>query len=298
MDDVADLEPLAVRLEQSGDYRVLRRIPEVSRYADDDPSTLKRLGLIVDIETTGLDPANDRIIELACLPFHFSSEGVLYDSLPGYAGFEDPGQPLDEEVVRLTGITDDQLVGQRLDDQAVGMWAEAANLIIAHHADFDRRFLERRFPVFIDKPWACSIGQVPWEEEGLGSCKLDYLLGRLGFFFDDHRAMADCRAVLHLLSLSLPRSGRAILPLLLANARQRVFRIWALEAPIACKDLLKQRGYRWNRGEDGRPRAWYRDVDRDLVAEEETFLAEKVYGGDCRHDRVKIDYRNRFSDRV
>jgi DNA polymerase-3 subunit epsilon len=64
--------------------------------------------------------------------------------LPGYAGFENPGQPVDQEVVRLTGITDDQLLGQRLDDQAVGMWAEAANLIIAHHADFDRRFLERR----------------------------------------------------------------------------------------------------------------------------------------------------------
>ena len=34
----------------------------------------------------------------------------------------------------------------------------------------------------------------------LGSAKLDYLLSRFGFFFEDHRAMADCRAVLHLLS--------------------------------------------------------------------------------------------------
>jgi DNA polymerase III subunit epsilon len=106
-----DLEPLAARLEQSGDYRVLRRVPEVARYADDDPTAIKRLGLIVDIETTGLDPASDRIIELACLPFHFSPDGVLYDVLPGYAGFEDPGQPLSDEVIQLTGITDDQLRG-------------------------------------------------------------------------------------------------------------------------------------------------------------------------------------------
>ena len=87
MADPADLEQLAVRLEQSGDYRILRRVPVVTRYAHDDPAALKRFGLIVDIETTGLDPASDRIIELACLPFHFSSEGVLYDVLPGYAGF-------------------------------------------------------------------------------------------------------------------------------------------------------------------------------------------------------------------
>ena len=67
---------------------------------------------------------------------------------------------------------------------------------------------------------------------------------------------------------------------------------------LAFRNLLKQRGYRWNGGEDGRPRAWYRDLDRDLVAEEEIFLADKVYDGDCRHERVRIDYSNRFSDRV
>jgi DNA polymerase-3 subunit epsilon len=299
MTDLADLEQLAVPLEQSGDYRILRRVPVISHYADDDPGSLKRLGLIVDIETTGLDPAGDRIIELACLPFHFSSEGVLYDVLPGYAGFEDPGQPLHEEVVRLTGITDDQLRGQKLDEQAVTMLAAPANLIIAHNAAFDRCFLERRFPLFVDKPWACSIGQVPWAEEGLGSTKLDYLLNRCGFFFDDHRAMADCRAVLHLLSLRLPRSGRPILPLLLATARRRTFRLGALEAPIECKDLLKGRGYRWNSGSDGRPRAWYRDLDREVLVEEERFLAERIYaGGPCRHELIRIDYSNRFSDRV
>jgi hypothetical protein len=91
--DPADLESLAARFQQSGDYRILRRVPVVTRYADDDPVALKRLGLIIDIETTRLDPASDRVIELACPPFHFSSEGVLYDVLPGYAGFEDPGQP-------------------------------------------------------------------------------------------------------------------------------------------------------------------------------------------------------------
>jgi DNA polymerase III subunit epsilon len=298
MVDHADLEQLAFRLEQSGDYRILRRVPVVTRYADDDPAAVKRLGLIVDIETTGLDPASDRIIELACLPFHFSSEGMLYDVLPGYAGFEDPGQPLPEEVVRLTGITDDQLLGRKLDDETVSALASPANLIIAHNAAFDRCFLERRFPLFVDKPWACSFGQVPWTEEGLGSAKLDYLLSRFGFFFDDHRAMADCRAVLHLLSLTLP-SGRPILPLLLANARRRAFRIWALEAPIECKDLLKERGYRWSNGADGRPRAWFRDLDRDLVVAEELFLAEKIYdGGACRHELFRIDYSNRFSDRV
>jgi hypothetical protein len=37
MADPADLESLAARLEQSGDYRILRRVPVVARYAEDDP---------------------------------------------------------------------------------------------------------------------------------------------------------------------------------------------------------------------------------------------------------------------
>jgi hypothetical protein len=28
------------------------------------------------------------------------------------------------------------------------------------------------------------------------------------------------------------------------------------------------------------------------------FLAETIYGGSCRHELIRIDYSNRFSDRV
>jgi DNA polymerase-3 subunit epsilon len=291
-----DLEGLAQRLEQSGDYRVLRRVPVVERYAEDDASA-RRLGLIVDVETTGLDPARDKIIELAILPFDFSSEGVLYGVRDSYAGFEDPGMPVPKEISRLTGITDDDVRGQTLDDDAVAALVADASLVIAHSAGFDRRFLERRFPVFVDTPWGCSREQVPWAAEGLRSRSLDYLLYRFGYFFDGHRAINDCQAVLHLLSLNLPISGQPILPVFLENARRRAWRIWALDTEFDLKDRLKARGYRWSNGEDGRPKAWFRDVDDAELAAEEQFLANEIYAGQPRHDCTRIDFRNRFSDR-
>ena len=205
--------------------------------------------------------------------------------------------PIPKEISRLTGITDDDVRGQTLDDDAVAALAADASLVIAHNAGFDRRFLERRFPVLVDTPWGCSREQVPWAAEGLRSRSLDYLLYRFGYFFDGHRALNDCQAVLHLLSLTLPVSGQPILPVFLENARRRAWRIWALETDFDLKDLLKARGYRWSNGEDGRPRAWFRDVDEADLAEEEQFLAEKIYGGQPRHDRSRIDFRNRFSDR-
>ncbi|MGI9492417.1 MAG: 3'-5' exonuclease [Geminicoccaceae bacterium] len=297
MTSKAEWDQLAARLDAEADYRVLRRVPDVSRYADDD-GVPPRLGLIVDVETTGLEPDRHKIIELAILPFHFSSAGNIYDVLPGYAGFEDPGEPIPPEVVDLTGITDAEVRDRALDDEAVINLVGSSSLVIAHHAGFDRRFLERRFPLFIDKPWACSLSQIPWSAEGLASHKLDYILGHLGFFFDDHRALADCQAVLHLLSLDLPKSRQPVFKTLLEEARPPSIRMWAVGAAFDTKDLLKARGYAWNPGDDGRPRAWFVDIDEEALKSEREFLCEKIYAGDPGFQESRIDYSNRFSDRI
>jgi DNA polymerase III subunit epsilon len=109
--------------------------------------------------------------------------------------------------------------------------------------------------------------------------------------------MNDCRATLHLLSMTLPLSGQPVFPVFLENARRRVWRIWALESRFDLRDRLKARGYRLGSGEDGRPKAWFRDVDDADLAAEEQFLADEIYGGHPRHDCRRIDLRNRFSDR-
>jgi DNA polymerase-3 subunit epsilon len=97
--------------------------------------------------------------------------------------------------------------------------------------------------------------------------------------------------------MTLPLSGRPVFPVFLESARRRVWRIWALDSPFDLKDRLKARGYRWSNGEDGRPKAWFRDVDDADLAAEEQFLADAIYGGQPRHDCRRIDFRNRFSDR-
>lgn len=128
-------------------------------------------------------------------------------------------------------------------------------MILAHNATFDRPFAERLCDVFTTKAWGCSMSQIEWAVEGFEGTKLAYLAARAGFFYDGHRAVQDCAAAIELLSRPLPKSGEIALSRLLATARRPTWRIWAENAPYDLKDVLKRRGYRWNGGEDGRPRA-------------------------------------------
>jgi DNA polymerase-3 subunit epsilon len=256
-----------------------------------------RLGLFVDVETTGLDPRRDEIIELAMIPFRYGLDGRIYEVGEPFQGFRQPAEPIPPEITALTGIDDAMVAGQTIDLDAVTAAAAPAALVIAHNAAFDRRFLERFCEVFRTKPWACSMSQIDWSAEGHEGVKLGYLAAGAGFFYDRHRAVNDCAAAIELLATDLPRSGVPALVQLLERARTPTWRIWAENSPFAMKDLLKARGYRWS-GDDGVPsRAWYIDVSDARKDEELLFLKREIYRGEIDLLSRRIDAYDRFSDR-
>ena len=291
-----DLEAMAAALEASGGYRVLRRLtprPPVT-VAE---GVVTRIGLFVDVETTGLDWRADEIIELAMVPFRYGLDGRVYEIGEAFQGLRQPARPITAEITALTGIDEAMVAGQSIDVDAVAAFAAPAALVVAHNAAFDRRFLERFCDVFSTKPWACSMSQVDWTAEGHEGLKLAWLAAGAGFFYDRHRAANDCAAAIELLAADLPRSGGPALAALLERARTPTWRIWAENAPFAMKDRLKARGYRWN-GDDVVPsRCWYVDVaDADKDAEL-TFLRQEIYGGEIDLRARRIDAHDRFSER-
>ena len=289
------LKSLAAQLDASPDYRVLRRFVPPSRYHEGDGSPTAS-GIVVDVETTGLDTARDRIIEFCGVPFEFEKEsGRILGVGEAVTFLEDPGRAIPAEVTRLTGITNEMVAGKQIDEAAVGAMLADIGLVIAHNAAFDRPFVDRRLPAFKGKAWACSQREVPWKALGVSSGALEFLMmKRCGLFFDGHRADADCHAVLRLLQEPFD-DGALPMRTLLESARTPSFMVWALNSPFDKKDLLKQRRYRWSSGEGGRPKAWYKTILAAEVEAEQAWLQAAVYGGGAGWTLDKLDATRRYA---
>jgi DNA polymerase-3 subunit epsilon len=198
---------------------------------------------------------------------------------------------------KITGITNEMVAGHRIDERVVHDLLDRVVLVIAHNADFDRRFLEKRLPVFITKHWACSRFNIDWKAEGIRSSALEFVAYSLGFFHDGHRAAIDCRATVHALAQRLPGTGRLALQALLERARLPTWRLWARDAAIEKKDVLKARGYSWSPGESRRPKCWYRDVSDAAKAAEVSWLRENVMQSNQAVWALRITAKDRYSDR-
>lgn len=291
------LEAMAEQLNASGEYRVQRRLQPRFRIHESHGAPT-RLGLLVDVETTGLDPNKDEIIELAMIPFSYLPDGLICDIGPALEQYNEPSSPIPPAITQLTGITGEMVAGHRIDPDAVRALVNRAALVVAHNASFDRRFLERLSDAFVPKPWACSMSQVDWVAEGHEGVKLAYLAAGAGFFYSRHRAVHDCCATIELLAAPLPTSGVPAMRRLLAKARRPSWRIWAENSPFDLKDVLKARGYRWNGDDNPNPRAWYIDVDDGQQDKEIAFLSREIYLRDVELAVRKITAFNRFSDRA
>ena len=288
---------MAHALEASGDYRVIRRLKP--RPGDIPPPGVQtRHGLVVDVETTGLDPRKDEIIELAMTPFTYGLDGRVFLVGATFQGLRQPTVAITPEITAITGITNEMVAGHTIDLTEVSRVAAPASLIIAHNAAFDRRFLERFSDVFTTKPWACSLSQVDWAAEGFEGTKLAYLAQASGFFYERHRAMHDCLATVELLASPLPRSRVTGLTRLLDAARLPTWRIWAEHSPFDLKDVLKARGYRWNGDGGPQPKAWYVDVPDAQRDSELYFLKTEIYRREINLLVRRIEAHDRFSDRV
>lgn len=232
--------------------------------------------LIVDLETTGLDPAKDKIIEIGILEFTWE-QGRSPLVTQAYSGLEDPGEPLCPEIQMITGINDAILAGRRIDWSLVGaIFGVPHIMVIAHNAVFDRSFLIRRPELRLEGiHWGCSMQHVNWRAHGFKTRALNYLAADHGFANPfAHRALFDCATTLRLITPYLDE--------LINRSFLKEFQLVAHGAKYDQKDTLKARGYAW----DTVARVWTLRVLEDLLTVEVDYLRELVGEQGYRCEKV------------
>lgn len=291
-----DLTKLATLLRESDQYKVIKKYQR-PEYYNLNYNTPKHIGAFLDIESTGLSYSNDKIIELGIVKFEYTEDGQIFQLLDEFSSYQDPRKPISPYITKLTGINDDMVKDQQIDQIKLNNYLQDVDIIIAHNAEFDNSFFNKEFPSIPPKAWACSMTDLNWKEEGISSHKLDYIAYKYNFFFEGHRAIIDCLAGIHILAQDLPKSNLSVLEQLLINASQLRFKLWATNSPYESKDLLKSRGYRWNMNQKNNYRAWSIELTEDKVAEEVSYLRSNIYGYSAINIPVEVfDSYSRFSN--
>ncbi|MBC5811540.1 MAG: 3'-5' exonuclease [Candidatus Eremiobacteraeota bacterium] len=105
---------------------------------------------VVDVETTGFSPRDDRVVEVACLIL--DRDGALIDE---FASLVCPGRRIPYYASAVHGIHDaDVADAPSLNALAPVLQAMVGDaVIVAHNAGFDRGFL----PFFDEREWLCTM---------------------------------------------------------------------------------------------------------------------------------------------
>lgn len=159
-----------------------------------------RAYVVIDVETTGLDPKKDEIIEIGAIKYLNGSERDVFSCLIK------PERELPGPVAQLTGLTQAELEQGRSIEEAIYALLEfiGSYPLVAHNAGFDTSFLNAALE---------GLGMDGLENEIVDTLSLSmkihpglesYRLESLGEFFGFegagvHRALSDARATRRLL---------------------------------------------------------------------------------------------------
>ncbi|MFW5775387.1 MAG: helicase C-terminal domain-containing protein, partial [Chitinivibrionales bacterium] len=160
----------------------------------------------IDLETTGLDHRNDRIIEIGMVKF---KGGTLLDE---YSSFVNPQIPIPQMITELTGIDDGHVqdapfIEDVIDDVLSFIGEE---IMCGHQVEFDYNFINENLK---------RLGRKPIRNQQLDSASMSRILlpGLIGYSLGQvsqslnitlnnaHRALDDARASGHVVVHLVPR---------------------------------------------------------------------------------------------
>ncbi|AXK44960.1 DEDD exonuclease domain-containing protein [Brachybacterium saurashtrense] len=168
--------------------------------------------VVVDLETTGTDPAADAITEIGAVKVRGG------EVLGEFRTFVDPQRPIPAYIASLTGITEATVAGAPTIDVVLPMFLDfaAGAALVAHNARFDVGFLRAQAAACeLTWPGPAVIDTLALARRVFGRDEVrDHRLSTLARHVEaaitpDHRALSDARATVDVLHALIARLGPA-----------------------------------------------------------------------------------------
>lgn len=112
----------------------------------------------IDLENTGLSPRHDKIIEIGAVKV---SEGAIVET---FSSFVNPGRVLDENITKLTGISDEDLKDALQISEILPKFLEFVGdyQLLGHHVISDFAFIKK----------ACVNMKISFEKEAVDTLRI------------------------------------------------------------------------------------------------------------------------------
>ena len=160
--------------------------------------------IVFDIETTGLSAKTCKITEIGAVRI---CQGEVLDT---FNTFVDPEVPIPDEIVTLTGITDDMVKGAPKTKEALEAFfafigdvpGQPHKLLIAHNASFDIGFIRhyaKENGMELRNPYLDTVALSRFLNPSLNKHKLNLLAEHYGLGdFNHHRASDDAEMLAYI----------------------------------------------------------------------------------------------------
>ncbi|WP_242143421.1 MULTISPECIES: 3'-5' exonuclease [unclassified Bacillus cereus group] len=148
--------------------------------------------VVIDFETTGFHPYNDRIIQVAAVRYR------NHELVDQFVSFVNPERPISSRITSLTGITNYRVSDAPTIQEVLPLFLAflSNDTIVAHNASFDMRFLKSNMSRFqLGEPKNKVIDTVPLAKKYMKHApnfKLETLKRMLGIRLSSHNALDDC----------------------------------------------------------------------------------------------------------
>ena len=207
--------------------------------------------LIIDTETTGLDPQTDQCLEVGAILFDVLSRSVLAQQsflLPVSSNSAEAINHIPSSITRLKQPWKEGLI-------YLEQLINSSEILVAHNAAFDRKWFGKSPLPEVSKQWLCTMEDIAWPASKQLKARpsvRDLALAYEIPVWSAHRALTDCVYLAEVF-----RRCDDLETLILQGLEPR--KLMRAQVSYEQRDLAKKAGFTWN---DPVPGSWTRRLSQ------------------------------------